>query len=313
MLQTVASTNKGAEVLTIRDEYIKAFKWMLLARVLDEKFATLSDDVTVYPAHGAGSLCGGVVRNVRSSTIGYERANNYAFKDHTEDEFVALLLTELPYVPKYFSYDVELNRSGPADVEKELSSVPFHADNFDPGKDAFVVDTRPVEIIHHSWFPDAINIPDGAKFESWLGSVISPGKKFYLIGESAEKLRLIVEKTAKIGYEGHIRGAFVYDKPGESPFPALDNTAFSGSPDQYTIIDVRTPHEYATEKIFTSAVNIPLPDLSDRLSEIPKGKPVVVLCASGYRSAIATSILRNNVQALEIFDLGKEVQKYKEK
>jgi rhodanese-related sulfurtransferase len=73
---------------------------------------------------------------------------------------------------------------------------------------------------------------------------------------------------------------------------------------------VRTPHEYATEKIFTSAVNIPLPDLADRLSEIPKGKPVVVVCASGYRSAIGTSIIRNNVKELELFDLGKEVHRF---
>lgn len=275
------------------------------------RFATLPDDVIVYPAHGAGSLCGGVVRNVRSSTIGYERENNYAFKNYTEDEFVAVLLKDLPYVPKYFSYDVELNRHGPADLGKALSAIPFREENFQPEKDALVIDTRPVEIIRQSWFPGAINVPDGGKFASWLGSVISPGKKFYLVGESNEKLRPIVEKTTSIGYEAHVLGAFVYNKPVQAPFPVLDSGAFAGSPDQYTIVDVRTPHEYATEKIFSSAINIPLPDLAERLSEIPGGKPVVVLCASGYRSAIATSIIRNNVEGLQIFDLGKEVQKYK--
>jgi len=275
------------------------------------QFATLSDTVIVYPAHGAGSLCGGVVRNVRSSTIGYERENNYAFKSYTEDEFVAVLLKDLPYVPKYFAYDVELNRTGPADLEAAISAVPIHPDNFVPGKDALVIDTRPVEIIRQSYFPGAINIPDGGKFESWLGSVISPTKKFYLIGENSEKVGLLVEKATRIGYEGHILGAFAYNKPGVSPYPLLDNAAFSGSPDQYTLVDVRTPHEYATERIFGSAINIPLPDLADRLSDIPSGKPVVVLCASGYRSAIATSIIRNNLGGVTIYDLGKEVQKYK--
>ena len=277
------------------------------------KFATLSDDVVVYPAHGAGSLCGGVVRNVRSSTIGYERGNNYAFKDYTEDEFVAVLLSDLPFVPKYFTYDVELNRRGPADIIQALSAVAFLPDNFQPEKNAIVIDTRPGESIRHSWLPEAVTIADGGRFETWLGSVVGPGKKFYLVGEQAEKLRGLVDKLAKIGYEEHIIGAYVYNKPGEAPFPVLDNAAFSGSPDQYTIVDVRTPHEYATEKIFSSAINIPLPDLADRLSEIPSGKPVVVLCASGYRSAIATSILRNNTDGREIYDLGKDVQKYKQK
>ncbi|MBN9380985.1 MAG: MBL fold metallo-hydrolase [Chitinophagaceae bacterium] len=280
---------------------------------IHQKFSALADDVVVYPAHGAGSLCGGTVRNVRSSTIGYERSNNYAFKNYTEDEFVTVLLKDLPFVPKYFSYDVELNRQGPVDLAKGLSAVPFLPDNFQPEKDAVIIDTRPAEIIRHAWLPGTITISDGGRFETWLGSVISPGKKFYIVGEQTEKLHSLIEKLARIGYEGHISGAFVYNHPGESPFPVLDNTTFSGSPDQYTIIDVRTPHEYTTEKIFASAINIPLPDLPDRLSEIPSGKPVVVLCASGYRSAIAASILRNNTKDREIYDLGKDVQKYKQK
>jgi hydroxyacylglutathione hydrolase len=282
-----------------------------------KKFAVLGDEVAVYPAHGAGSLCGGVVRNVKSSTIGYERANNYAFGDYTEDAFVGVLLKDLPFVPRYFSYDVELNRSGPADLEKGLSGVSLLADDFEPGKEAVVIDTRPGEIIRRSYLPGTINVADGGKFETWLGSVIGPDKRFYLVAENGDKLRAVIGKIAKIGYEGHVVGAFVYNKERVSPFPVLDSGKFAGDTADYTIIDVRTPHEFATEKIFTTAINIPLPELAGRLGEIPAGKPVVVLCASGYRSAIGTSIIRNaNIIGNtpgggEVFDLGKDVEKYK--
>lgn len=277
---------------------------------IHEKFARLADDVVVYPAHGAGSLCGNAIRDVRSSTIGYERAHNYAFKNHTEAAFVALLLKDLSYIPKYFPYDVELNRTGAPDVAKSLSAVKLFSKNFEPKPGELVVDTRSAEALRYAYLPDAISIPDGTKFETWLGTVVPPDKEFYLVAENPDKLSALVEKVAKIGYEGFIKGAFVYDRQNEYPF-SFDDAEFSKNINAYTIIDVRNPKEVQADTLFQTAINIPLPELLSRLSEIPRDKPIVVHCASGYRSAIASSLLRNNLAGQVVLDVGVEVEKYK--
>lgn len=275
-----------------------------------QKFAKLADDVVLYPAHGAGSLCGGNIRDVSSSTIGYERQHNYAFKNYPETEFVALLLKDLPFIPKYFPYDVALNKKGAADLKQALSGIKLLPDNFTAEDGAVIVDGRSNVVFNASFLDKAIHIPDGLKFETWLGTIISPTQKFYMVGESIAQIKALNYKAAKIGYESAIKGAFVFNEKKPSP-AIIDQQKFNSNTNLYYILDVREAKEVKEKKIFEKSINIPLSALPARLKEIPADKPVVVHCASGYRSAIASSLLRHSRDGLLIFDLGEAIQTYK--
>jgi hydroxyacylglutathione hydrolase len=280
---------------------------------VQNKYAPLDDRVIVYPAHGAGSLCGNAIRNVKSSTIGEEKKNNHAFHHANESEFIVSILKDLPFIPKYFPYDVELNRSGAGDVQPGIKKVQLRDENFQPPERSLVVDIRPKSDVQEAYYPGAVYIPEGTKFETWLGTVIAPDKKFYLAVQDKDAFHTAVKKLAKIGYESNIEGGFVYTV--KKPYPVfLNGKSFSlNDKDDYTIIDVRNKKEYDEDPIIASSVNIPLPELEKRLAEVPKNKPIVVHCASGYRSSIATSIIRKEYPQLSILDLGEEVTRIKNK
>lgn len=278
---------------------------------LQTKYLPLNDKVAVYPAHGAGSLCGNAIRNVKSSTIGEEKKNNHAFHHTNESDFVTAILKDLPFIPKYFPYDVELNRSGAGDLQTGIRKVQLLEENFQPPQQSLVVDIRPKSDVQEAYYPGAVYVPEGSRFETWLGAVIAPDEKFYLAVQDADAFNTAVKKLSKIGYESNIEGGFVYTV--KKPYPVfLNGKSFSlNDEEDYTIIDVRNKKEYEEEPIITSSVNIPLPELDRRLAEIPKNKPVVVHCASGYRSSIATSIVRKAYPQLSILDLGEEVNRIK--
>ncbi len=278
---------------------------------LKNKYTPLADSVAVYPAHGAGSLCGNATQNVTASTIGYEKKHNHAFQHADEAGFVEAILKDLPFIPKYFPYDVELNRAGAADIQPGIKKIKLLEENYQPASQALVVDVRPKTYLQESYYPGAIYVPEGTKFETWLGTVIAPGDQFYLVVQDQDALSTAVKKLAKIGYEININGGFVYTIKNQYPV-FLNGRSFSLSDkEEYTIIDVRNKKEYDEDPIIASSINIPLPELNKKFSDIPKNKPIVVHCASGYRSSIATSILRKQYPELSILDLGEEVNSIK--
>src|ERR1044072_8199943 len=121
----------------------------------------------------------------------------------------------------------------------------------------------------------------GNKFETWLGSIIHPEEMFYLVADDEKMLPDLIRRTASIGYEKFIKLAFLIDGGDEST-PALDVELFRANPDRYTILDIRNSSEVKSKKIFKHSINIPLPELRERLGEIPSDKPIVVHCAGGY-------------------------------
>ncbi len=153
----------------------------LMYDTIHEKFANLDDEVVVYPSHGAGSLCGKSIRKAASSTIGYEKKTNYAFEKRTKDEFVKLLLIDQPFIPKYFAYDVHLNHEGAARLKESIAKVKVLAKNYQPDSNAIVVDSRPQKDFKGSHLRNAINIQSTGPFETWLGSILAPESKFYLV------------------------------------------------------------------------------------------------------------------------------------
>ncbi|WP_317174912.1 MBL fold metallo-hydrolase [Pararhodonellum marinum] len=274
-----------------------------------EKLMTLPDEVLVYPAHGAGSLCGKSLSDAQSSTIGAEKRNNYALQDMDEQAFVKLILADQPFVPKYFPFDVELNRKGAPAYATGVENVPLLETNFHTETGDLLIDGRPADQFKKSHRKGAINLQDGEKFETWLGSIIGPEETFYLLAENRISLYTLIKKAAKIGYEGHIKGAFIYDLEEDEAFEAFDQKAFDQNKAQFRVVDVRNKSE-VKGKTFEETVNIPLHELRERIHEIKGEKPIVVHCAGGYRSAAGSSIIKKLLDDRKVLDMSEKIKEY---
>lgn len=277
-------------------------------------FRELEDGVLVYPAHGAGSLCGKSMSEDTFSTIGREKKENWAFQLKDEAKFVEALLEDQPFVPKYFPHDVEINRKGTFPYKVGIDHVLrlISIDEIEQG--ALVIDTRPEQEFKKGHLPSAINIQnlEGEKYETWLGSIVAPNEPFYLISDSDQNLTEAIGKACKIGYEPQIRGAIVIDSPLEEQSLELNIDDFRKDPSKYEIIDIRNSNE-ASERIFANSRNIPLPELRERASEIQTDKPVVVHCAGGYRSSAGSSILEGSLgKTNTVYDLSVLVKDFKD-
>ncbi|REA60098.1 MBL fold metallo-hydrolase [Dyadobacter luteus] len=277
---------------------------------LHQKFAKLDENVIVYPAHGAGSLCGKSIRKAASSTIGYEKQHNYAFEKRTKQQFVSLLLADQPFIPKYFPFDVKLNMQGAPELATSLSRIKHFTKNHQPKPHDLIIDTRLAANFKASHLPNAINIQGAGAFETWLGTLVAPDTEFYVTGTDQTNLEMAIKKCAAIGYEARIKGAFIYDATDGVKSEPFDANKFNASDDSYTILDVRTEKEVKQNPAFGNSIHIPLQDLSDRLSEVPTNKPILVHCASGYRSAAASSILQKSLPKATIYDLGAAIGQY---
>lgn len=282
----------------------------LMYDTIHEKFAKLHGDVIVYPSHGAGSLCGKSIRKAASSTIGYEKQTNYAFENRSKDEFVKLLLSDQPFIPKYFAHDVRLNHEGAAVMKVSTAKVKTLPKNYQPVTNAIIVDSRPQSDFKHSHLKNAINIQNTGPFETWLGSIVAPESKFYLVAGDEQGLETAINKSASIGYEANIEGAFLYDATNGERTEAFDVSSFNPAESKFTYLDVRSARECSNQPILEGSINIPLYELGDRIAEIPKDKPILVYCGSGYRSATGASIIQQQLPSVKVYDLSKEVSKY---
>ena len=143
------------------------------------KLLPLANDVLVYPAHGAGSLCSKATSGASHSSIGAERIGNPALRPQSEADFVQELLADQPFIPKYFGYDVDLNRAGAPDLAASLARVPRLAGPAPLAAGVAVVDAWPAAAFQRGHAAGALNVPQGGKFETWLGSIIGPDEPFY--------------------------------------------------------------------------------------------------------------------------------------
>ncbi len=282
---------------------------------LRDKLMVLEEDVLVYPAHGAGTLCGKNLSKESSSTIGQEEKSNWSLQKMSEEEFVQKLLADQPFVPQYFPFDVELNRKGASNLKESLSMIKVNAAVDEPtlatlDKSLWMIDTRDESDFKSGHLPHAINIMENGKFETWLGSIIKPGELFYLVGHSKEQMQTMLERTAAIGYDGQVAQGLVINS-GLVKEKELDVAAFKTNSNGYTIIDVRNKTEVKEGKIFENSISIPLAELRDRVNEIPTNKPIVVHCAGGYRSAAASSLIHAQLNgSVDVFDLGESVKQF---
>jgi len=280
-----------------------------LYRSTRQRLMSLPPNTRVYPAHGPGSLCGKTTSPDLDSTIGKELKTNYALQPMSEAEFVKVLLEDQPFVPKYFPYDVSLNKLGAQPFEDNVRAVPRLQSDAVLANDILVIDTRPAAAFRAGHLPGAINLMDGGKFETWLGSVVGPKESFYLVADSQIALDTVIRKAAKIGYETNIRGAMLTPTVLPATSPELDLAHVRQHPDDFTIVDIRNYTE-SKQPIFPGALNIPLPELRDRALEVPTTKPILVHCAGGYRSAAGASILQAALPEATVYDLGDAITEF---
>lgn len=279
---------------------------------LRDKMMKLADEVLVYPAHGSGTLCGKALSTANSSTIGAEKLSNWSLQEMKEDDFVQELISDQPFIPKYFGFDVDLNRKGAAVFSTQMEKVKVlnNPDGEGLHADVLVVDARPENIFKEGHLPGAINIVYGKKFETWLGSIVRPGEQFYLTAADQEQLAELIRRTASIGYEDFIEAAFV-TYTGDVIMPVMPLEYFISNPDEFTIVDVRNENEVKKKAIFKDSLNIPLGELRARIKEVPAGKPIVVHCAGGSRSAAGSSIIAAELGAeIPVYDLGGAVRDF---
>jgi hydroxyacylglutathione hydrolase len=273
-----------------------------------DKLMQLSPDIIVYPAHGPGSLCGRSMSPDLQSTIGREIRENYALQLMDELTFVKTITADQPFIPKYFGYDVDLNKKGAPSFDESTGAVPKPGKNFALEKNIPVIDTRTKDEFAKGFVKGAINLQDGEKFETWLGAIIGPDEPFYLMAGNDDDLDKMIKKAAKIGYERNIKAAVLAPDNATQKIPELDLTDFRSHPEHYTIVDARNWNETDDGLVFDHALTIPLPELRERLNEIPTDKPIIAHCAAGYRSAAASSIIRSKITSVPVYDLGEVVK-----
>jgi glyoxylase-like metal-dependent hydrolase (beta-lactamase superfamily II) len=270
---------------------------------LREKLMTLPDETLVYPAHGAGSLCGAKMSKETVSTIGEQRRTNYALQPMERQEFVDLLTAEERESPAYFSYDAVLNTKEHATLDEALQQAltPLSLDEVLALRDADaqLLDTRDGADFARAHLAGSLNIGLGGQYATWAGSLLDRERPIVVIAEPGSEEQSAM-RLGRIGFD-HVTGylkegiaalearrglADGWDRLGPAELQALLDSA-----EPPVVIDVRTEREHAAKKI-EGSVNLPLSRLAGSASSLDRDRSYVVHCAGGYRSAIAASILQ---------------------
>ncbi|NDV16745.1 MBL fold metallo-hydrolase [Muricauda sp. TY007] len=282
----------------------------MMYHTIQNKFKDLPDGALVYPAHGAGSLCGKNLSSDNSSTLGNEKMGNWAFKPQSKEEFVSTLLDSQPFIPSYFGFNVDTNRKGPENLRTSIAQVPLQLNTNING---LIVDVRDETEFKKGHLPGSINImavSEHSKFETWLGAIINPEEPFSLVIKKPSDLEGILERVAKIGYEKQVKLVLTVDETSLVQSDKLDLTHFKNNPGEYTIVDIRNQSEIEEGKYFESALTIPLNELRASLTQIPQNKPIIVHCAGGYRSSAGSSIIESISDNVQVYDLGDNINDF---
>jgi hydroxyacylglutathione hydrolase len=259
---------------------------------LHQKIMPLPDSTEVYPAHGAGSLCGKSLSSETWSTLGEQKRVNYALQPMSKAEFVKLVSSDQPQVPAYFPKSAERNLDGPAsfdDLPKPIQLSSEEISKFD----GMVVDVRPAADFGAAHIPNAINIGLRGKFATWAGTFVTIGTPLAIAADSLDEVDEAFLRLARVGIEtvkGYILMADYSGKTRSIEQVQVGETGTFASNIQF--VDVRQPGEYGGGHAMGTS-NLPLNTLSRELKNLNPDYPTYVICQTGYRSSLATSILEN--------------------
>jgi hydroxyacylglutathione hydrolase len=273
----------------------------LLYDSLRTKLLTLPDGVMVYPAHGAGSLCGRNMRAERFSTIGTERLTNYALQIKDRDEFIRQMTANLPARPDYFLEDAAINRAGAASLSDLAELKPIAASEVKKMMEngATALDVRQGEQFVAAHAPGSVSIPLSGQFASWAGAVLGLGSRLVLVADTPEQVSEARVRLARVGSEnvaGYLQGGIEGWRAAGFPMERVTQITVQDLASRLPnggigVLDVRREAEFQPGHI-EGADWHPLDRFKAALPEIPKDTPVAVHCKGGYRSLIACSLLQ---------------------
>lgn len=272
---------------------------------LQKKIIPLADEVIVYPAHGPGSACGKNLGPNTSSTIGEEKETNYALKAGSKKEFITAVTEGLAAPPQYFPINARINKEGYASLDEVLAqglkplSINEVKKKLEEG--IILLDTRKADFFIHGFIPGSIFIGLEGRFAEWAGSLLPFDQSMILVTETGMEKETII-RLARVGFskvEGYVDGGFeAWKSAGEEIDLIIDVEADELAmdlpfDDRLVVVDVRKPAEFAEGHV-KDAVNIPLDEMKDPavLANLEEDQNIYVHCAGGYRSLIATSLMK---------------------
>lgn len=272
---------------------------------LRNKIMPLSDDLIVYPNHGAGSACGKMMSKETTDTLGNQKKVNYALRaDMTKEEFIEELLTGLTTPPGYFPQNVLMNIKGYESLDKVMDKAlrsldPTAFELVAEETVALVLDTRDPEDFAKGFIPNSVNIGLNGNFAQWVGELIPSVQQEILLVTYPGKEEEALTRLSRVGYDntvGFLSGGFESWKSSGKDTEWVNRISAEELKKRYLsdsplIIDIRKKSEFDSEHVI-GAANVPLNQINEHLSSFPKDKPFIMHCQGGYRSMVAASILK---------------------
>ncbi|MEZ5045829.1 MAG: MBL fold metallo-hydrolase [Chitinophagaceae bacterium] len=277
----------------------------LLYDSLYTKIVPLHDDITVYPAHGAGSACGKNMMKETVDSLGNQKKMNYALNQPDKESFIKAVLEGLSAPPSYFGMNVAMNKNGYESFDNVMKKgmVALPVEDFEKiadASDALILDTRNAADFAKGFIPNSINIGIGGDFAPWVGALIGDvNQQILLVCENGKEEETIT-RLSRVGFDqvlGFLDGGFSSWAQANKEVDTVDRISadtFESSFDEKNslVIDVRKPSEYAAEHV-SEAYNRPLDIINEWFGSIDNQKPFFLHCQGGYRSMIAASILQS--------------------
>jgi hydroxyacylglutathione hydrolase len=267
---------------------------------LHQRLLTLPDAVVVYPGHGAGSMCGRNLSKETSSTIGEQRRTNYALQPMPREAFIDMMTTDLPEIPGYFGRDVRINRDGPPILAQRKAAGPLSVEEVERlgAGGAVVLDTRSPAAFGNAHVAGSVNIGLDGQFASWAGTVLPAVSSLVLVTDGSNEAAEAEIRLARVGLEnvrGYLEGGIAAWHDSGRPLARTEQISVAELAERLRegecrVIDVRRPTEWTAGHI-GEAMPSPLAALPSAPPPGPREEPVAVICAGGYRSAIASSLL----------------------
>ena len=272
---------------------------------LRNKLMPLSDDLIVYPAHGAGSACGKNMSKETSDTLGNQKKVNYALQPMTKEAFIKEVLTGLTPPPAYFPQNVMMNIEGyeSMDVVYERGVKPLSPAEFETAANetsALILDTRDAQIFAKGFVPNSINIGIDGSFAVWVGAMIPDLKQEILVVAEVGREEEVITRLARVGYDysiGYLSGGIAAWKNDSREVDSITSITvdefakIKAADPNINILDVRKNSEYLSEHVI-EAENAPLDYINESMMKVDKNKTYYVHCAGGYRSMIFVSTLK---------------------
>ena len=291
----------GRPDLAIKSDLTQEDLAGMLFDSLRNKIMPLHDEITVYPAHGAGSACGKNMSSETVGTLGEQKKTNYALRaDMTKEEFIKEVTTDIPPPPQYFPKNAQLNKQGYDSFDEVLKqgNTPLSLEEFNQAVNdgALILDVRTQADFIKGFIPNSLFIGLNGTFAMWVGALVTDiHQKIVLVVPEGQEEEAVT-RLSRVGYDntiGYLKGGVeTYAKSGNqlNTITSISADALAEVANDATIIDVRKPGEYSSEHV-VNAENLPLDFLDDNFDKLDKNTEYHIHCAGGYRSVIAISML----------------------